>query len=135
MTLMLLSLRAPEPLNTDNRFVPEPLSVLDPVGFPPAASSPTLAPRLEALKGKTVFIIDCQMENSGVLLEQMQAWFRENLPGVRTPLVRWRGEIYEGARRPSSSSSSGRELRRRISLRARRSAGPERTADLRRYGR
>jgi hypothetical protein len=94
MPLMLLSLRAPEPLNTDNRFVAELLSVLDPVGFPPAASSPTLAPRLESLEGKTVFIIDCQMENSGVLLEQMQAWFRENLPGVHTPLVRWRGEIY-----------------------------------------
>jgi hypothetical protein len=72
----------------------ERLVVLDPVGFPPAAPGGGLAPRLETLEGKTVYIIDCQMENSGLLLEQMQAWFGEHLPGVRTPLIRWRGEIY-----------------------------------------
>jgi hypothetical protein len=70
------------------------LTVHDPVGFAPAPTGYVPAPRLETLAGKTVFLVDCQMENSGVLLEQLQAWFGEHLPGVRTPLVRWRGEVY-----------------------------------------
>ena len=70
------------------------LSVLDPSGYPPIAASQTLAPRLESLDGKTVVLVDCRMENSGDFIEQVQSWFREHLPGVRTPIVQWRGEIY-----------------------------------------
>jgi hypothetical protein len=70
------------------------LTVLDPRGFPPAAVRRPLAARLETLEGKTVFLVDCQFENSGLLLEQVRAWLSEHLPAVSTPVVRWRGEVY-----------------------------------------
>jgi hypothetical protein len=70
------------------------LSVLDPRGFPPAPVDRPLAPRLELLDGKTVFLVDCQFENSGVLLEQVQAWLAAHLPAVSAPILRWRGEVY-----------------------------------------
>jgi hypothetical protein len=70
------------------------VAVLDPRGFPPAPVEHPLAPRLELLDGKTVFLVDCQFENSGVLLEQVQAWLSEHLPTLSAPIVRWRGEVY-----------------------------------------
>jgi hypothetical protein len=71
------------------------LSVLDPRGYAPvpAAAGP-LARRLETLEGKTVCLVDCQFENSGVFLEQLQAWLTEHLPTVTAPILRWRGEVY-----------------------------------------
>ena len=70
------------------------VAVLDPRGFPPAPEERPLAPRLELLEGKTVFLVDCQFENSGILLEQVQAWLAEHVPDVSAPIVRWRGEVY-----------------------------------------
>jgi hypothetical protein len=70
------------------------LTALDPLGFPPVAQQGALAGRLETLNGKTVYLVDCQFENSGVLLEQMREWFREHMPEVATPVVRWKGEVY-----------------------------------------
>jgi hypothetical protein len=70
------------------------LTVLDPLGFPPVSVHGALAARLETLEGKTVYLVDCQFENSGVLLEQVREWFREHMPGVEMPIVRWRGEVY-----------------------------------------
>jgi hypothetical protein len=69
-------------------------AVLDPIGFPPEIGQGALAARLESLDGKTVYLVDCQFENSGVLLEQVGAWFAEHMPGVETPIARWRGEVY-----------------------------------------
>jgi hypothetical protein len=70
------------------------VTVLDPVGFPPVVGEGALAARLETLEGKRVYLVDCQFENSGVLLEQVRDWFGEHMPGVDTPIVRWRGEVY-----------------------------------------
>jgi hypothetical protein len=70
------------------------MRVLDPVGFAPTVAAQPLAPRLETLDGRSVVLLDCRFENSGVLLEQIGAWFAEHMPGVRTPVVGWRGEVY-----------------------------------------
>jgi hypothetical protein len=62
------------------------LTVLNPVGFAPKVVQKPLAPRLGALDGKTVYLVDCRFDDSDVFLRQMQAWFAEHLPGVRTVL-------------------------------------------------
>jgi hypothetical protein len=62
------------------------LRVLDPTGYPPKISAKPLAPRLDTLDGRTVYLVDCRFDDSGLFLEQMQAWLAEHLPGVRTVL-------------------------------------------------
>ena len=63
-------------------------TVLNPVGFPPKVSRQTPAPRLDGLDGRTVYLVDCRFDDSDVFLGQMQAWFAEHLPGVRTVVKR-----------------------------------------------
>jgi hypothetical protein len=60
------------------------ITVLNPMGFPPKVTRKALAPRLSTLEGKTVYLVDCRFDDSDVFLKQMQAWFAEHLPGVRT---------------------------------------------------
>jgi hypothetical protein len=62
------------------------VQVLDPTGYPPAISPRALAPRLDTLDGRTVYLVDCRFDDSGLFLEQMRAWFAEHLPGVTTVL-------------------------------------------------
>ena len=61
--------------------------VLNPMGYPPKVTGKALAPRLDSLEGKTVFLVDCRFDDSARLLEQVQAWFRQNMPGVTTHMV------------------------------------------------
>jgi len=60
------------------------LTVLNPVGFPPKVTRKELAPRLDMLDGKTVYLVDCRFDDSEVFLGQVQAWFAEHMPAVRT---------------------------------------------------
>lgn len=59
------------------------LIVHDPRGFPPKVTGKRLAPRLETLDGRVVFLIDCLFDNSDVFMDQLQRWFAEHLPTVR----------------------------------------------------
>ena len=61
-------------------------TVLNPVGFAPVVTRKELAPRLETLAGKTVYLVDCRFDDSDVFLTQLQAWFADHLPAVRTVL-------------------------------------------------
>jgi hypothetical protein len=60
------------------------VTALNPTGFAPRITRKELAPRLAALEGKTLYLVDCRFDDSDVFLKQMQAWFAEHLPGVRT---------------------------------------------------
>ena len=60
------------------------ITVLNPMGFAPKVTRKALAPRLDTLDGKTVYLVDCRFDDSDVFLKQMQAWFGEHMPGVRT---------------------------------------------------
>ncbi len=60
------------------------ISVLNPVGFPPKITARPLAPRLPSLQGKTLYLVDCRFDDSDVFLKQMQTWFAEHMPSVRT---------------------------------------------------
>ena len=62
----------------------EKMTALNPVGFPPKVTRKALAPRLDTLDGKTVYLVDCRFDDSDVFLRQMQAWFAEHMPAVRT---------------------------------------------------
>jgi hypothetical protein len=62
----------------------EKIVTLNPVGFPPKITRKPLAPRLDTLEGKTIYLVDCRFDDSDVFLKQMQAWFAERMPGVRT---------------------------------------------------
>ncbi len=63
------------------------LTVYNPMGYPPKGTPRPLAPRLETLEGKTVYLVDARFDDSEILLKQMQAWFAERLPSVRTRFV------------------------------------------------
>jgi hypothetical protein len=62
------------------------LSVLNPVGFAPRITRKALAPRLDTLDGKTVYLVDCRFDDSDVFLKQMQAWLAQHMPAVKTVL-------------------------------------------------
>jgi hypothetical protein len=64
------------------------MTVLNPMGFPPKVTRQSLAPRLDALDGKTVYLVDCRFDDSELLLREIQNWFRDRLPGVKTVLTR-----------------------------------------------
>lgn len=66
----------------------ELVTVHDPRGFPPQIAAKPLAPRLESLDGKRVFLVDCLFDNSDVFMGELERWFGEQLPAVRTTIVR-----------------------------------------------
>ena len=60
------------------------ITALNPVGYAPKVTRKALAPRLDTLAGKTVYLVDCRFDDSDVFLRQMQAWFAQHMPAVRT---------------------------------------------------
>jgi hypothetical protein len=62
----------------------EKLTVLNPTGYPPQVKHVPLAPRISSLDGKTVYLVDARFDDSDIFLKQMQAWFAEHMPSVKT---------------------------------------------------
>ena len=58
------------------------LSVHDPRGYPPKVAGKHLAPRLDGLDGKVLFLVDCLFDNSEVFMNTLHDWFRQHLPAV-----------------------------------------------------
>ena len=58
------------------------------------APSWTMAPRLDSLNGKTVYLVNQGFGGSALLMEQFQAWFAENMPSVKTVQKRKTGFIF-----------------------------------------
>jgi hypothetical protein len=63
------------------------ITVFNPVGYPPKVTRKSAAPRLDSLDGKTIYLVDCRFDDSIELLKQMQAWFAEHMPTVKTSIV------------------------------------------------
>jgi len=57
-------------------------TVLSPLGTPPPIKLLAMAPRLNGLDGKTIYIVDDGFVGGDVLLKEMAAWFNRNMPGV-----------------------------------------------------
>ncbi len=71
------------------------LSVLDPRGQPTATIQPKpLAPRLDAIQGKTVYLIDVGFGGGWEFLEETVAWFARNQPSVKTVLQHKKGIMF-----------------------------------------
>jgi hypothetical protein len=54
----------------------------------------TMAPRLDTLNGKTVYLVNQGFGGSDLFLEQFQAWFADNMPAVKTVARRKTGFIF-----------------------------------------
>ncbi len=63
------------------------ITVHDPRGYPPVVTGKRLAPRLESLDGKVVFLVDCLFDNSEVFMNELQNWFAEHMPTVETRTI------------------------------------------------
>jgi len=68
------------------------LTVLNPEGYPPKVDARGMAPALETLQGKRLFLVDIGFENSGPFMAQLHGWLEEHEPDIRTEVVRWRDQ-------------------------------------------
>jgi hypothetical protein len=55
---------------------------LNPKGSPPPVRLIPMAPRLDTIHGKTIYLVDTGFMSGGVFLQQMQIWFNKNMPDV-----------------------------------------------------
>ena len=53
-----------------------------------------LAPRLDSIEGKTIYVIDVGFGGGWEFLEETVAWFKRNLPSVKTILQHKRGIMF-----------------------------------------
>jgi len=62
------------------------ITVLNPAITEALAERVPLAPRLSALEGKTIYLVDTNYEGLGrtPVMEEMQVWFTRNMPQVKT---------------------------------------------------
>jgi hypothetical protein len=68
------------------------LTVLDPRGYPPTVDARGMAPGLETLQGKRLFLVDVGFENSDNFMRQLHGWLEEHEPGIRAEVVRMRDQ-------------------------------------------
>jgi hypothetical protein len=69
----------------------EKITVLTPLGSPPSIKLKTMAPRLDTLEGKTVYIVDNVYPGSDLLLTEMAAWFEREMPKTKALYKRKQG--------------------------------------------
>jgi len=62
--------------------IEQKITVLSPMGIPPAIQLKTMAPRLDTLDGKTVYLVDVGYVGTDILLKEMEDWFKANMPKV-----------------------------------------------------
>ena len=61
------------------------LTAVSPKGTPPPIQLYSMAPRASSLDGKTIYVVDAtSFLGSATLLHNMQAWFQQNMPNVKT---------------------------------------------------
>jgi hypothetical protein len=63
------------------------VTALNPIGYAPKISAKAMAPRLDTLDGKTLYLVDPRFDDSGLFLRQVQDWFADHMPSVKTKLV------------------------------------------------
>jgi hypothetical protein len=63
-------------------FAEPKVTILSPLGTPPPIQQLAMAPRLNSLDGKTIYIVDDGFPGGDVLLNEMAAWFNRNMPKV-----------------------------------------------------
>jgi hypothetical protein len=72
-----------------------PRAILDPIEQPSGDLKPiSMAPRLDSLDGKTVYLVETGFAGSTEFLEEVQDWFARNMPGVKTVIRHKRGTMF-----------------------------------------
>ncbi len=66
--------------------------VLNPEGYPPKVNARGMAPSLDGLDGKKLFLVDVGFANSDNFMAQLHGWFEDHRPTIRTEIVRWRNQ-------------------------------------------
>ncbi len=79
-----------ESLNATN----EVITVLNPRGQPAPIHLEPMAPRLDTLDGKTVYLIDTRFSGGYSLLQEMINWFAKNMPTVKTVFREKSGDYF-----------------------------------------
>jgi hypothetical protein len=64
----------------------EKIRVMNPMGYPPQIVQRGMAPRVDTLEGKTVYLVDCRFDDGDLFMIQMRDWFAEHMPAVKTVL-------------------------------------------------
>lgn len=59
------------------------LTVLNPLGTPPPIKLKAMAPRLDTIKGKTIYIVNDGYPGSGILLGELTAVMTEKYPDTK----------------------------------------------------
>jgi hypothetical protein len=70
------------------------LTVLNPAIASEMVDREPLSPRLDTLDGKTIYLVDINWggpEAAFVVFEEMTKWFKENMPTVKTVIVKKAG--------------------------------------------
>ncbi len=74
------------------------LTALDPLGQPvQVKQSLSMAPRLDSLEGKTLYLVDVGFAGGYEFLEEMRAWFARHMPAVQIVLKRKPGNMFMDA--------------------------------------
>ena len=74
---------------------PEGYRTITPDGEPQTKRSfSAMAPRLETLSGKTVYLVDTGFGGSGKFIDEMQVLFAERFPAVKTVRRRKPGNVF-----------------------------------------
>jgi hypothetical protein len=68
------------------------MRVLSPEGYPPKVSATGMAPSLDTVDGKKLFLVDVGFANSDNFMKQLHGWFEEHRPDIQTEVVRWRDQ-------------------------------------------
>jgi hypothetical protein len=63
------------------------VQVRNPLGFPPKIAARPMAPRLDSLDGRRVFVVDPRFDDGTNLLMEVIAWLEEHLPDVAVEYV------------------------------------------------
>ena len=80
----MMNAQAPAKAKTSAPAEPK-ITVLNPLGTPPPIKLKTMAPRLDTLDGKTIYVVDDGFVGGDNLLLEMVDWFKANYP--KTTLV------------------------------------------------
>lgn len=60
------------------------IEALNPRGIPPAIQLVPMAPRLDTLENKTIYLVSDGFPGADHFLDQISIWFKKNMPNVTT---------------------------------------------------
>jgi hypothetical protein len=76
--------KAKQTHSTHASNVGDKITGLNPRGIPPAIKLLPMAPRLNTLDGKTVYLVSDGFPGADQFLNQVKIWFAKNMPSVKT---------------------------------------------------